>query len=105
MMKAAASLRPHIVHVMAANQGRILATEEIYEQVAALGVASFDPAAKRDRNLVNRKLSDLAGRTTQAHSKPVPQLITRVSRGRYLYREPDRPMDVALLPREYLEPV
>ena len=28
----------------------------------------------------------------------------RVSRGRYLYREPDRPMDVALL-QEYLEPV
>ena len=104
MMKAAASLRPHIVQVMAANQGRILATEEIYEQVAALGVASFDPSAKRDRNLVNRELSDLAGRTTQGHSKPVPQLITRVSRGRYLYREPDRPMDVELL-REYLEPV
>lgn len=104
MMKAAKSLRPHIVQVMAANQGRILATEEIYEQVAALGVASFDPAAKRDRNLVNRELSDLAGCTTQGHSKPVPQLITRVSRGRYLYREPDRPMDVELL-REYLEPV
>ena len=28
----------------------------------------------------------------------------RVSRGRYLYREPTRPMDVALL-QEYLEPV
>ena len=28
----------------------------------------------------------------------------RVSRGRYLYREPNRPMDVALL-QEYLEPV
>ena len=28
----------------------------------------------------------------------------RVSRGRYVYREPDRPMDVELL-REYLEPV
>ena len=27
----------------------------------------------------------------------------RVSRGRYLYREPTRPMDVALL-QEYLEP-
>ena len=104
MMKAATSLRPHIVQVMAANQGRILTTEEIYERVAELGVASFDPRAKRDRNLVNRELSDLSGRTTQAHSKPSPQLITRVGRGRYLYREPDRPMDVALL-REYLEPV
>ena len=103
-MKAASSLRPHIVQVMAANQGRVLATEEIYERVAELGVASFDPRAKRDRNLVNRELSDLSGRTTQAHSKPSPQLITRVGRGRYLYREPDRPMDVALL-REYLEPV
>ena len=103
-MKAATSLRPHIVQVMAANQGRILTTEEIYERVAALGVASFDPMAKRDRNLVNRELSDLSGRTTQAHSKPSPQLITRVGRGRYLYREPDRPMDVELL-REYLEPV
>ena len=104
MMKAASSLRPHIVQVMAASQGRVLATEEIYERVAELGVASFDPRAKRDRNLVNRELSDLSGRTTQAHSKPSPQLITRVGRGRYLYREPDRPMDVALL-REYLEPV
>lgn len=43
MTKVATSLRPHIVHVMAANQGRVLATEEIYERVAALGVASFDP--------------------------------------------------------------
>ena len=104
MMKAATSLRPHIMQVMAANQGHVLATKETYERVASLGVASFDPAAKRDRNLVNRELSDLAGRTTQAHSKPSPQLITRVGRGRYIYREPDRPMDVALL-REYLEPV
>lgn len=104
MMKEATSLRPHIVQVMAANQGRVLATDEIYERVAALGVASFDPRAKRDRNLVNRELSDLAGRTTQAHSKPSPQLITRVGRGRYIYREPDRPMDIALL-QEYLEPV
>ena len=62
------------------------------------------PMAKRDRNLVNRELSDLAGRTTHGHSRPSPQLIIRVSRGRYLYREPDRPMDVALL-QEYLEPV
>ena len=103
-MKAATSLRPHIVQVMAANQGRVLANEEIYERVAALGVDSFDPRAKRDRNLVNRELSDLAGRTTQGHSKPSPRLITRVGRGRYIYREPDRPMDVALL-QEYLEPV
>lgn len=62
-MKAARSLRHHIVQVMAANQGRVLATEEIYERVAALGVASFDPRAKRDRNLVNHELIELAGRT------------------------------------------
>ena len=43
------------------------------------------------------------GRTEQGHSRPSPQLITRVSRGRYVYREPDRPMDVALL-QDYLEP-
>ena len=72
--------------------------------MADIGVANFNPSAKRDRNLVNRELSDLAGRTTQGHSRPSAQLITRVSRGRYMYREPDRPMDVALL-QEYLEPV
>ena len=106
LAKSASSLRPHIVQVMATRQGRILTTEEIYALVADLGVgvAGFNPNAKRDRNLVNRELSDLAGHTTQGHSKPSPQLIMRVSRGRYLYREPARPMDVALL-REYLEPV
>ena len=52
---------------------------------------------------MNMELSDLAGCTTQGHSEPSPQLIIRVSRGHYLYREPDRPMDVALL-QEYLEP-
>ena len=104
MPKAASSLRPHIVQVMTARQGRILTTEEIYEMVAASGVTDFNPMAKRDRNLVNRELSDLAGRTTQGHSRPSSQLIIRVSHGRYLYREPNRPMDVALL-QEYLEPV
>ena len=104
MAKAARSLRPHIVQVMAVRQGCILTTEEIYGLVADLGVAGFNPNAKRDRNLVNRELSDLAGHTTQGHSRPSPQLIMRVSRGRYLYREPTRPMDVALL-QEYLEPV
>lgn len=104
MMKTAASLRPHIVQVMAAHQGLILTTEDIYQLVAELGVAGFDPKAQRDRNLVNRELSDLSGNSTQGHSKPSPHLIIRVGRGRYLYREPDRPMDVALL-REYLEPV
>ena len=104
MPKAASSLRPHIVQVMTARQGRILTTEEIYEMVAASGVTDFNPMAKRDRNLVNRELSDLAGRTTQGHSRPSPQLITRISRGRYLYRKLDRPMDVAPL-QEYLEPV
>ena len=104
MAKAASSLRPHIVQVMATRQGRILTTEDIYALVADLGVAGFNPNAKRDRNLVNRELSDLAGYTTQGHSKSSPQLIVRVGRGRYLYREPTRPMDVALL-QEYLEPV
>ena len=104
LAKTATSLRPHIVQVMAAHQGRILTTEEIYQLVAGLGVDGFNPRAKRDRNLINRELSDLAGRTTQGHSKPSPQLIIRMSRGHYVYREPDRPMDVALL-QEYLEPV
>ena len=67
MPKAASSLRPHIVQVMATRQGRILTTEEIYGLVADLGVAGFNPNAKRDRNLVNRELSDLAGYTTQGH--------------------------------------
>ena len=70
MTKSANSLRPHIVQVMAANQGRVLSIEEIYELVAISGIADFDPGAKRDRNLVNRELSDLAGCTTQGHSKP-----------------------------------
>ena len=104
LAKTATSLRPHIVQVMATHQGRILTTEEIYQLVAGLGVDGFNPRAKRDRNLINRELSDLAGRTTQGHSKPSPQLIIRMSRGHYVYREPDRPMDVALL-QEYLEPV
>ena len=89
---------------MATRQERILTTEEIYGLVACLEVDGFNPSAKRDRNLVNRELSDLAGRTTQGHSRPSSHLIIRVSRGRYLYREPDQLMDVALL-QEYLEPV
>ena len=79
LTKAATSLRPHIVQVITARQERILTTEEIYGLVACLGVAGFNPDAKRDRNLVNRELSDLAGCITQGHSKPSPQLITRVS--------------------------
>ena len=39
-----------------------MTTEQIYALVADLGVADFNPNAKRDRNLVNRELSDLAGR-------------------------------------------
>ena len=81
---------------MAARQERILTTEEIYGLVACLGVDGFNPSAKRDRNLVNCELSDLAGCTTQGHSRPSPQLIIRVSRGPYVYSEPDRPMDVGL---------
>ena len=79
LTKAATSLRPHIVQVITARQERILTTEEIYGLVACLGVAGFNPDAKRDRNLVNRELSDLASCITQGHSKPSPQLITRVS--------------------------
>ena len=102
--KGMRSLRHHVVQVMAAHQGRVLTTGEIYQLVAASGVAGFDPRAKRDRNLVNRELSDLSGRSTQGHSKPSPQLILRVGRGRCLYHEPTRPMDLGLL-RECLEPV
>ena len=40
------------MQVMAANQGRVLSTEEIYQLVAELGAPSFDPQAQRDRNLV-----------------------------------------------------
>ena len=36
LAKAASSLRPHIVQVMATRQGRILTTEEIYALVAGL---------------------------------------------------------------------
>ena len=46
MLKVASSLRPHIVQVMAANQERVLSTEEIYELVADLGVPDFNPQAK-----------------------------------------------------------
>ena len=102
--KAASSLRPHIVQVMAAHQERTLPTEEIYELVASSDLAGFNPKVKRDRNLVNRELSDLAGCTTQGHSKPSPHVILRDSRGRYISREPDRPMNLALL-QEYLEPM
>ena len=53
---------------------------EIYEAVARTGVAGFDPRAKRDRNLVNRELSDLAGMSPESHSKPAPRLLARVGR-------------------------
>ena len=100
---AANSLRPQIVRALAAHRERPLTTTEIYQHVAASGVAGFDPAAKRDRNLVNREVSDLSGRSSGTHSKPSPQLITRVGRGRYIFNELNRPMDLALV-RGYLEP-
>ena len=100
---AAGSLRPHILRVMSARRERPLSTREIYEAVAQTGVAGFDPGAKRDRNLVNRELSDLAGMSPESHSKPAPQLLARVGRGRYIFREPELPMELALV-REYLEP-
>ena len=101
---AAGSLRPHILRVMSERQGRPLGTGEIYDLVANTGVPGFDPQAKRDRNLVNRELSDLAGMSPHSHSKATPQVLTRVGRGRYIYREPELPMDAALV-REVLEPV
>lgn len=97
------SLRPQIVQVMAAHRERPFTTQEIYEQVAAAGVPDFDPTAKRGRNLVNRELSDLADCSAGSHSKPAPQLLTRLGRGVYIFRELDRPMDLALV-QEYLEP-
>ena len=100
----ATSLRPQIVRVMAAHRERSLTTEEIHDRVAASGVAGFDPQAKRDRNLVNLELSDLAGCSTGSHSKPSPQLLIRVGRGRYIFNDLLRPMDLALV-QEYLEPL
>ena len=100
---AAGSLRPQIVRVMAEHRERPLSTGEIYEAVAQTGVAGFDPGAKRDRNLVNRELSDLAGMSPESHSKPTLQLLARVGRGRYIFREPELPMELELV-REYLEP-
>ena len=100
----ATSLRPQIVRVMAAHRERPLTTDEIYERVAAsASVAGFDPKAKRDRNLVNRELSDLAGCSTGSHSKHSPRLLIRVGRGRYIFNNLTRPMDLALV-QEYLEP-
>ena len=96
------SLRPQIVQVMAAHRDRPFTTQEIYEQVAAAGVPDFDPTAKRYRNLVNRELSDLAGCSAGSHIKPAPQLLTRLGRGVCIFRELDRPMDLALV-QEYLE--
>ena len=101
---AAGSLRPELIRIMAERRERPLSTGEIYDLVANTGIPGFDPQAKRDRNLVNRELSDLAGMSPHSHSKATPQLLTRVGRGRYIFREPELPMDAALV-REYLEPV
>ena len=100
---ATESLRPAIVKLMEENRERPLKTQEIYDLVAEKGIPGFDPAANRDRNLVNRELSDLAGKSPNSHSKSTPQLLNRVGRGRYIYRELDLPMDVAWV-QEYLEP-
>ena len=43
-------------------------------------MAGFDPRALRDRNLVNRELSDLAGTSFDSHAKRSAQLLTRVDR-------------------------
>ena len=100
---AAGSLRPQIVRVMSENKERPLKTQEIYDLVAGAGIPGFDPRAKRDRNLVNRELSDLAGMSPDSHSKPALQVLARVGRGRYIYRQPELPLESALVP-EYLEP-
>ena len=97
------SLRPTIVRVMWENKDRALSTAEIYDLVAKTGVPGFDPRAKRDRNLVNRELSDLASKSSHSHAKPAPQLLTRVGRGRYIFRDSALPRHMAQL-REYLEP-
>ena len=70
--------------LMVENRERPLKTQEIYD-------------------LVNWELSDLAGKSPNSHSKSTPQLLNRVGRGRYIYREPNLPMDMALV-QEYLEP-
>ena len=67
--------------VMSANRERPLRTQEVYELVAETGVPGFDPRAQRDRNLVNRELSDLAGMSPHSHSKPAPRLLARVGPG------------------------
>ena len=97
----ASSLRPVILRVMWEHRGSPLSTSEIYDLVAATGVPGFDARAKRDRNLVNRELSDLAGMSSNSHAKPAPHLLTRVGRGQYIFREPDLPADKAQL-CEYL---
>ena len=94
---AVQSLRPDILRVMMAHRGRPLSTIEIYELVAEVGIAGYDPVSKRDRNLVNRELSDLAGCSSGAHSRETPQVLQRVGRGRYIFREPERPLDLLLL--------
>ena len=99
----ASSLRPAIVRVMWENRERPLSTVEIYDLVSGTGVPDFDPKAQRDRNLVNRELSDLSGMSSNSHAKPAPELLTRVGRGRYVFRKPQLAADVALL-REYLAP-
>ena len=85
----ASSLRPVIVRVMWEYRGSPFSTAEIYDLVAATGVPGFDARAKRDRNLVNRDLSDLAGMSSNSHAKPAPHLLTQVGRGRYIFREPE----------------
>ena len=100
---AAESLRSTLVKLMSEHRERPLKTQEIYDLVKDTGVPDFDPKSNRDRNLVNRELSDLAGMSPNSHSKAAPQLLNRVGRGRYIYREPDLPMDIALV-QEYLEP-
>ena len=51
MLKVASSLRPHIVQVMAANQERVLSTEEIYELVACKGRRENVPRGRLDRRI------------------------------------------------------
>ena len=91
------------MRVMSANRERPLRTQEIYEAGGEDRCCPLRPRAKRDWNLVNRELSDLAAMSPESHSRPTPHLLARVGRGPYIFREPELPMDLALV-RECLEP-
>lgn len=65
--------------------------------MAERGITDLDPTDNWDRNLVNRGVSEPAGNSPNTHSKSTSQLPYRVGHGPYIYREPDMPMEVALV--------